>query len=56
MFDALLFNEAIPIQLTLANGVDLPTPIINGLHHMIQVVIGDFGFLLNDLLGGTILE
>ena len=39
VFNALLSNEALPIQLALAYRVDLSTAVIYGAHHVIQILI-----------------
>jgi len=43
VLDALLLHEAFPVQLALPDRIYLPAPVVNCLHHVIQVLVLHMG-------------
>ena len=50
VLDPLLLHEALPIQLALTHRVYLATPVVDGPHHVVEVLKLDVGFAPLELL------
>ena len=50
VFNAFLFDEAFPVEFGLSDRVDFAGSVVNGAHDMVEVLVGDFGFPVFEVL------
>lgn len=60
ILNSLLLHEALPVELALPHRIDLSRSIVDGAHHVVQVLVGNVGFpslkLFRIVLGESTLQ